>query len=84
MKAMAYKLLLVEDDKQIREIIVDYFTDIQRENPFEVFTAKDGRISEEKLDEREYDLIFLDVMLPGIDGFSLCRKIRVSMGACHF
>ena len=73
---MAYKLLLVEDDKQIREIIVDYFTDIQRENPFEVFTAKDGRIAEEKLDEREYDLIFLDVMLPGIDGFSLCRKIR--------
>lgn len=73
---MEYRLLIVEDDAQIREIIEDYFTADNKKERFAVSCAKDGLEAEEILGEREFDLIFLDVMLPYLDGFSICRKIR--------
>ena len=75
-KKMAYKILLVEDDRQIREIIEDYFTDENRKEEFKVVTSADGISAMDLLDENEYDLILLDVMLPGLDGFTICKRIR--------
>lgn len=72
---MAYHILLVEDDAQIREIIEDYFSE-KGEGTFILHAAKDGDEGMEKIYEQEYDLVLLDVMLPGIDGFTLCREIR--------
>lgn len=72
---MKYRMLCVEDDSQIREIIEDYFTS-KTDNDFEVFSAENGIVAEKMLSENEYDLILLDVMLPYLDGFSLCRMIR--------
>ena len=72
---MLYNILLVEDDKQIREIIVDYFTS-KDDTTFDVSVAEDGQIAQDLIEDNEYDLILLDVMLPKIDGFSLCRYIR--------
>ena len=72
---MKYRMLCVEDDSQIREIIEDYFTS-KTDNDFEVFSAENGIVAETMLSENEYDLILLDVMLPYLDGFSLCRMIR--------
>ena len=72
---MKYRLLCVEDDAQIREIIEDYFTS-KKENEFEFSSASDGLIAKEMIEENEYDLILLDVMLPYLDGFSICRQIR--------
>lgn len=71
---MAYRILLVEDDEQIREIITDYFG--AKDNIMKIETAADGDIGRELISIKEYDLIMLDVMLPGTDGFSLCRYIR--------
>lgn len=73
-KEMAYRVLLVEDDEQIREIITDYFG--SKDSVITVETASDGDMGRELIHENEYDLIMLDVMLPGTDGFSLCRYIR--------
>ena len=72
---MKYRMLCVEDDSQIRDIIEDYFTS-KTDNDFEVFSAENGVAAEKMLSENEYDLILLDVMLPYLDGFSLCRMIR--------
>ena len=72
---MAYKILLVEDDRQIREIIEDYFTD-KGEGEFTVVTAQDGREGLSIIRQEEFDLIMLDVMLPYVDGFSICKEIR--------
>lgn len=69
-----YRILLVEDDEQIREVITDYFS-AQNDAPV-VETAADGNAGLDCISENEYDLIMLDVMLPGIDGYSLCREIR--------
>ncbi|MBQ9610377.1 MAG: response regulator transcription factor [Lachnospiraceae bacterium] len=72
---MKYKLLLVEDDSQIREVVCDYFTG-RTENDIEIDTAADGEEGCDMIYESDYDLVMLDIMLPKMDGFTLCREIR--------
>lgn len=69
-----YRILLVEDDEQIREVITDYFS--AQNGAVLIETAADGNEGLDCISENNYDLIMLDVMLPGIDGYSLCREIR--------
>lgn len=69
---MSKTVLIVEDDHQMNEIICDYF-DVAGYN---TITADNG-IEGIKLFERySIDLVILDVMMPGLDGWSVCRKIR--------
>lgn len=72
---MAYDILVVEDDNQIREVITDFFTD-KSAGIMNVYTAGDGNKGFEMVYEKEYDLVLLDIMMPGMDGFKLCREIR--------
>ena len=72
---MGYKVLLVEDDHDIREAVADYFTGVE-ESEMNVNCACDGIQAEEMLYESRYDLVLLDIMLPGVDGWELCRQIR--------
>lgn len=69
---MEYKLLVIEDDNHMREIIHDYFS----AKGFLVFEAADGKEALNCLEETEYDIVLLDVMMPHIDGFTVCRAIR--------
>ena len=68
-----YRVLLVEDDSQIREVIGDYF---KRRGSIALDLAEDGNTGLSKVLNEEYDLILLDIMMPGLDGFELCRIIR--------
>jgi DNA-binding response OmpR family regulator len=68
-----YRVLLVEDDRQIREVIGDYFG---RRDQIALDFAEDGNIGLSKILNELYDLIVLDIMMPGLDGFELCRIIR--------
>lgn len=70
-----YQVLLVEDDAQIREVITEYFN---KRDEIHISVAKDGEEGLDHIYEKEYDLILLDIMMPGMDGFSLCREIRKS------
>ena len=67
-----YKLLIVDDEQKIRDIILKY----ARFEGYGVDEAPDGMTALEKLSEREYDLVVLDVMLPDLDGFSVCKELR--------
>ena len=68
-----YRVLLVEDDKQIREVIGDYFG---RREKIALDFAEDGNAGLSKILNESYDLIVLDIMMPGLDGFELCKIIR--------
>lgn len=72
---MAFKLLLVEDDAEMREIITDYFAE-KSEGGFTLDPAETGEKARQKCLDNEYDLVLLDVMLPEIDGFIICRELR--------
>jgi len=66
------KLLIVEDEQAILQGLVDVFVF----HGFEVDSADDGKTGLEKALSGKYSLILLDVMLPVIDGFSICNRIR--------
>lgn len=68
-----YRVLIVEDDRQIREVIGDYFG---RRDQIALDFAGDGNMGLSKILNELYDLIVLDIMMPGLDGFELCRIIR--------
>ncbi|MGH7227367.1 MAG: response regulator transcription factor, partial [Gemmataceae bacterium] len=65
-------VLIVDDDVSIRTLLREYL----EHNGFRASTAADGRALKEQLREARVDLVVLDLMLPGQDGFSLCRWIR--------
>ena len=65
-------ILVVEDDRETRMLIAKYL----RTNACNVATAADGREMARAITDRRVDLLILDVMLPGEDGLSLCRKVR--------
>lgn len=66
------KILIIEDDAAIAAIERDY---LEIEN-FEVEIASDGTAGIARGLRGEFDLILLDLMLPGMDGFTICRKLR--------
>ncbi|PDZ13989.1 response regulator transcription factor [Bacillus anthracis] len=66
------KVLIVEDEKIIREAVAQYFL----HDGYEVVTAKDGQVGLELFDEHTISLVILDIMLPVMDGWSVCRRIR--------
>jgi len=72
---MVFKLLLIEDDSEIREIIIDYFTH-KSNGALEMDIAATGMEGQLKSFENEYDLVLLDIMLPEVDGFTICRELR--------
>ena len=66
------KILIIEDDADIAAIERDYLT----LNSYQVEIAADGKRGLARALSGEFDLILLDVMLPEIDGFTICRKLR--------
>lgn len=68
------KVLIIEDDNRIGTLIKDYFL---RER-FQVDYVEDGVEGYMAFTQGSYDLIILDVMLPGIDGFEIAKRIRQS------
>ncbi len=65
-------VLVVDDEPVVRDVVVRY---LEHEG-FETLVAADGDTARTLIEEREPALVVLDVMLPGIDGLSLCRWIR--------
>ncbi len=73
---MSRSILLIEDEKRMREILVDYF---KRED-FTIFEAADGREALEVFEAQPIHLVILDIMIPEIDGWSVCKRIRRESG----
>lgn len=66
------RIFIVEDEEAIADLERDYL----ELSGFEVEVANDGEIGLRKALEEDYDLLILDLMLPGVDGFEICRKVR--------
>lgn len=72
MSATSNPILIVEDDSDLSELIKIQLTD----NNYEVEQALNGRIALQKALANKYSLIILDIMLPEVDGFEICRSVR--------
>lgn len=68
----ARHILVVDDDARLRDLLQRYLT----EQGFQVSVANDGKAMSEVKRQKTIDLIVLDVMMPGEDGMSICRRLR--------
>ncbi len=66
------RILIIEDESAIAELEKDYL----ELSGFDVEVANDGKVGLNKALNEECDLIILDLMLPGVDGFEICRQVR--------
>ena len=69
---MNNRILIVEDEAYIRDILCDYFRN-KGDQPFE---AVNGIEALSLIEENEYDAVLLDIMIPQLDGLSVCRAVR--------
>lgn len=67
-------ILVVDDDRQIRMMLARYLSD----NGLRVTVAEDGRRLTELTGKYAFDVVVLDVMMPGDDGFTLCQRLRAT------
>src|SRR5713101_4515656 len=74
MTAHPATILIVEDDPEISRLIADFM----RREGFEVVCAGDGKAMDAVLTRLRPDILILDLMLPGEDGLSICRRMRAS------
>lgn len=65
-------VLIVEDEPRLSEVLSDYF----KSKGDTVFAVFDGQSAIDMAEEREFDAVLLDIMMPCLDGFSVCRAIR--------
>ena len=69
---MSHKVLIIEDDKDIAKLVALHLADL--DCTCEI--ANDGEIGLDKALKNRYDLIILDLMLPGVDGLEICKEVR--------
>ena len=72
MSRAAARVLVVEDDRTVAEVVTRY---LEREG-FTVESVGDGREALARADAQTPDLVVLDIMLPGLDGLEVCRRLR--------
>ena len=68
-------ILIVDDDNRIRDLLKEYLND----NNYIVSTSKNAKSAKEKINQFKFDLIVLDVMMPGQDGYDLTKEIKKSL-----
>ncbi|MDM7943752.1 MAG: response regulator transcription factor [Hydrogenophaga sp.] len=73
---MTSQLLMIEDDARLAKMVVEYLG----QSGFEVTHAPDGEAGLEQLQLIQPELVILDLMMPGIDGLEVCRRIRALQG----
>ena len=72
MSSEAPRILLVDDEESVQTLLAFPL----RKDGYEVITASTGREALERFGEGQFDLVVLDVMLPEVDGFDVCRQLR--------
>jgi len=69
---MASNILIIDDDEKLNQLLTDFLSDFG----FRTLTATHADDGMKKLNQKSPDLVILDVMLPGMDGFEVCKTIR--------
>lgn len=72
---MAGKILICDDEAHIRRLIEQCLEELEEEG-VEIFTAADGEEAIGRIEEDRPDMIILDVMMPKINGFDICEKVK--------
>ncbi|MFL6572140.1 MAG: two-component system response regulator OmpR [Burkholderiales bacterium] len=72
MAELKTRILIIDDDQRLRDLLVRYLGG----EGYEVKAVADGQAMDKQLGRERYDLVVLDLMLPGEDGLAICRRLR--------
>ena len=72
MNSKIFHILVVDDDNRIRELVKEYL----EENQFLVTTAKNAEDAKKKLEILKFDILVLDIMMPGESGLTLTKEVK--------
>ena len=67
-----YQILVVEDETHLREFISLYY----KAEGYHVTEAEDGEMAVSLFDQKDFDMVVLDIMMPKLDGYQVCQHIR--------
>ena len=76
---MEQKILIVDDEAHIRMLIEQTLEDLEDEG-VEFFAAENGEVALEIIKEEKPNLVFLDVMMPKMNGMEVCRRVKKELG----
>jgi DNA-binding response OmpR family regulator len=79
---MAQKLLIVDDESHIRMLIEQTLEDLE-DDGVELLFAENGEQALEMIQREEPDLVFLDVMMPKMNGMEVCQKVKKELNLSH-
>ncbi|MEA3290408.1 MAG: diguanylate cyclase, partial [Campylobacterota bacterium] len=71
-------ILIVDDEKSNIDILINLFNKIKTENKYNIIPALSGEKALKAVEKREIDLILLDIMMPEIDGYEVCRRLKAN------
>ncbi len=74
---MSKKILIVDDEPHIRALLEQTLEDLEDQD-VEILTACNGREGLETIEEEQPDLVFLDVMMPEMNGFQVCQQVKAN------
>ena len=80
MENKKFHILIVDDDNRIRDLLKDYLS----ENNYIVSTAENAEQAKEKLEFLKFDIIILDVMMPGQNGYELTKELKKKLKFLSF
>ena len=80
MENKKFHILIVDDDNRIRDLLKDYLS----ENNYIVSTAENADQAKEKLEFLKFDIIILDVMMPGQNGYELTKELKKKLKFLSF
>ena len=75
MENKKFHILVVDDDNRIRDLLKEYLN----ENNYVVSTAENAELAKIKLKQFKFDIIVLDVMMPGQDGYELTKEVKKNL-----
>ena len=76
---MAHKIVIIDDDTFIRELLEQTLEELQDEG-VQILTAHNGEVGLRLIEREAPDLVFLDVMMPRLNGFEVCHAIKHELG----
>src|SRR5437870_6069917 len=79
MPELKTRILVVDDDQRLRDLLVRYLGG----EGYEVKAVHDAGAMDKQLSRERYDLLVLDLMLPGEDGLAICRRLRAQQGTAN-
>ncbi len=77
---MSPKVLIIDDEVHVRTLLEQTLEELEQEHGVEIISAASGREALGLIQEEPPSLVFLDIMMPDMDGFELCRRIKAGPG----